>query len=167
MYTVGALASIGAPYFLDEPSDTYVENGKPALLNCLTGGNIKSAIAWRKNGIFLDLAQDGRRMIKSNGSLYFSEIIHDLDEGTYQCEALSSNDMGLDYQILSRTARVIVAGKSDSINVDSLLGLVVFYDCITRRSLFSRKQQQQKSIKKVKCDHRSNFSNLSNWKEEA
>lgn len=60
----------------------------------------------------MDLVQDGRRMIKPNGSLYFSEIIHDEDEGTYQCEALSSNDMGLDYQILSRTARLIVAGKS-------------------------------------------------------
>ena len=50
-------------------------------------------------------------MMKSNGSLYFSEIIHDEDEGTYQCEALSSNDMGLDYRILSRTARLIVTGK--------------------------------------------------------
>lgn len=59
----------------------------------------------------MDLAQDSRRMIKSNGSLYFSEIIDDEDEGTYQCEALSSNDMALDYRILSRTARLIVAGK--------------------------------------------------------
>ena len=111
LYTVGTLSSTGTPYFIDEPSDTYVEKGKPAVLNCLTGGNIKSAIAWRRNGIFLDLAQDSRRMIKSNGSLYFSEIIDDEDEGTYQCEALSSNDMGLDYRILSRTARLIVAGK--------------------------------------------------------
>ena len=111
LYTVGALSSTGAPHFIDEPSDTYVEKGKPAVLNCLTGGNIKSAIAWRRNGIFLDLAQDSRRMIKSNGSLYFSEIIDDEDEGTYQCEALSSNDMALDYRILSRTARLIVAGK--------------------------------------------------------
>lgn len=69
----------------------------------------------------MDLARDGRRMIKPNGSLYFSEIIHGEDEGTYQCEALSSNAMGLDYQILSRTARLIVAGKSDCINVESLL----------------------------------------------
>lgn len=113
LYTVGALASTGAPYFIEEPSDTYVEKGKPAVLNCLVGGNTKSAIAWRRNGIALDLSSDGRRMIKPNGSLYFSEIIHDEDEGTYQCEALSSSDMGLDYQILSRTARLIVAGKSN------------------------------------------------------
>lgn len=137
--TVGA--STGASYFIDEPSDTYVENGKPAVLNCLTGGNIKSAIAWRRNGIFLDLAQDDRRMIKPNGSLYFSDIIHNEDEGTYQCEALSSNDMGLDYQILSRTARLIVAGKLDNMNVESLLDSGSFYDCITRRSLFSKKQK--------------------------
>ena len=91
-------------------------------------------------------------MIKSNGSLYFSEIIHDQDEGTYQCEALSSSDMGLDYQILSRTARVIVAGKSDSVRVESLLDSVVFYDCIIRRSLFSRKQQQQQK-KALSCGY--------------
>ena len=111
LYTAGPLA--GAPHFTDEPSNTYVENGYPAVLNCLTGGKIKSAIAWRRNGILLDLSRDGRRIIKPNGSLYFSEIIRDEDEGTYQCEALSSNDMGLDYQISSRTARLIVAGKSD------------------------------------------------------
>ena len=89
----------------------------------------------------MDLAQDDRRTIKPNGSLYFSDIIHNEDEGTYQCEALSSNDMGLDYQILSRTARLIVAGKLDNINVESLLDSGSFYDCITRRSLFSKKQK--------------------------
>lgn len=113
---VGALASTGAPYFIEEPSDTYVQKGKSALLNCLVGGNTKSAITWRRNGIALDLSSDGRRMIRPNGSLYFSEIMHEKtykpDEGTYQCEAFSSNDMSLDFQILSRTARLIVAGKS-------------------------------------------------------
>ena len=113
---LGTLASTGAPYFIKEPSDTYVERGKSAVLDCLVGGTHKSAITWRRNGIRLDLSNDERRMIKPNGSLYFSEIIHDItqkpDEGTYQCEALSHNDMGLDFQIVSRTARLIVAGKS-------------------------------------------------------
>ena len=105
------------------------------MLNCLTGGSIKSAIAWTRNGIFLDLARDGRRMIKPNGSLYFSEIIHDEDEGIYQCEALSSNDMGLDYQILSRTAHLIVAGKR-TVSISKVFSTRIFYDCITWRSLF-------------------------------
>lgn len=86
----------------------------------------------------LDLSRDGRRMIKPNGSLYFSEIIHDEDEGTYQCEALSSNDMGLDYQILSRTSRLIVAGKLDCISVESVLDSDLF-QCTNRKSLFSKK----------------------------
>ncbi|KAL9972279.1 hypothetical protein ACROYT_G018562 [Oculina patagonica] len=117
----GALASTGAPYFIEEPSDTYVEKGKSALLNCLVGGNTKSAITWRRNGIALDLSSDGRTTIKPNGSLYFSKIIHDKshkpDEGTYQCEAFASNDMGLDFQILSRTARLIVADISSEVTV--------------------------------------------------
>lgn len=138
LFTAGALASTGGPYFIDEPSDTYAESGNPAVLNCLTGGNIKSAIAWRRNGVLLDLSRDGRRMIKPNGSLYFSEIIHDEDEGTYQCEALSSNDMGLDYQILSRTSRLIVAGKLDCISVESVLDSDLF-QCTNRKSLFSKK----------------------------
>lgn len=115
----GTLASTGAPYFIEEPSDTYVEKGKSAILNCLVGGNPKPAVTWRRNGIALHLSSGGRRTIKPNGSLYFSEIIDDKtskpDEGTYQCEALSQSDMSLDYQILSRTARLVVAGRPSSV----------------------------------------------------
>ena len=110
------LASTRAPYFIKEPTDTYVQRGKSAVLDCLVGGSLKAAITWRKNGIALrDLSQDDRRMIKPNGSLYFSKVYHDTaensDEGAYQCEALTRNDMNLDFQILSRTARLLVAGK--------------------------------------------------------
>jgi len=53
-------------------------------------------------------------MIKPDGSLYFSEIIHHKsqkpDEGIYQCEAFSQIS-NLDYQIVSKTAHLIVAGK--------------------------------------------------------
>ena len=107
------LASTRAPYFIKEPTDTYVQRGKSAVLDCLVGGSLKAAITWRKNGIALrDLSQDDRRMIKPDGSLYFSKVNHDTaensDEGAYQCEALTRNDMNLDFQILSRTELVTV-----------------------------------------------------------
>ena len=53
-------------------------------------------------------------MIKQDGSLYFTEIIHNKtdkpDEGIYHCEAESSFE-SRDYQVISRSARVIIAGK--------------------------------------------------------
>ena len=107
---VGAFGVI-APYFIEEPSNIYVRKGKPAVLNCRVGGDPKPSIKWKRNGITLTL--DSRRMIKPDGSLYFSVIIHNKtqkpDEGTYQCEAVSY--ISVDYRIISRTARVIVAGK--------------------------------------------------------
>ena len=70
---------------------------------------------WIRNGNKLNLTSDSRRMIKPDGSLFFSEIIHHKtqkpDEGTYQCEAFS-HISDLDYQIVSKTASLIVAGKS-------------------------------------------------------
>lgn len=118
------LGSTGAPYFIKEPRDTYAQRGKSAVLDCLVGGNLKAAIAWRRNGIVLDLSQDDRRMIRPDGSLYFSKVNHDTtensDEGIYQCEALTRNDMDLDFQILSRTARLVVAGKSHQASVTKL-----------------------------------------------
>ncbi|XP_022797152.1 hemicentin-1-like isoform X1 [Stylophora pistillata] len=115
------LGSTGAPYFIKEPRDTYAQRGKSAVLDCLVGGNLKAAIAWRRNGIVLDLSQDDRRMIRPDGSLYFSKVNHNTtensDEGIYQCEALTRNDMDLDFQILSRTARLVVAEISSKVAV--------------------------------------------------
>lgn len=78
-------------------------------------------------------------MIKLNGFLYFLDIIYNEDEGIYQCEVLLSNDMGLDYQILSRIVCFIVVGKLDNINVESFFDLGFFYDCIIWRSFFLKK----------------------------
>lgn len=116
IFFAGTLASTkSAPYFIEEPSDTYVKKGRPAELKCQVGGNPKPSVMWKRDGNKLDLTGDSRRMIKPDGSLYFSEIIHNKtqkpDEGTYQCEAFSQIS-NLDYQIASRTARLIVAGKS-------------------------------------------------------
>lgn len=122
IFFVGTLASTkSAPYFIEEPSDTYVKKGRSAVLNCRVGGNPMPSITWKRNGNKLDLTSDSRRMIRPDGSLYFSEIIHSKaqkpDEGIYQCEAFSQisqvSQSSLDYQIVSRTARIIVAGKSN------------------------------------------------------
>ena len=111
MCSFAGASAVTAPYFIEEPSDIYVRKGKSAVLNCRVGGNPKPSIKWKRNGITLTL--DSRRMIKPDGSLYFTEIIHNKthkpDEGTYQCEAVSY--ISLDYQVISRTARLIVAGK--------------------------------------------------------
>ena len=106
-----------APYFIEEPTDIFVRKGKSAELKCRVGGDPKPSIKWKRNGITLTL--DSRRTIKPDGSLYISEIIHNKtqkpDEGTYQCEAVSY--ISLDYRVISRTARVIVAGKYSCITL--------------------------------------------------
>lgn len=111
-----------APYFIEEPSDIYVKKGRPAELHCRVGGTPKPSIIWKRNDNNLDLTSDSRRGITANGSLYFSEIIHNKtqkpDEGIYQCAA-SSRIQGFDHKVLSRTARVIVAGISSKVSVIS------------------------------------------------
>lgn len=127
----GTFASTKAPpYFIEEPSDTYVKKGRPAVLKCQVGGNPKPSIMWKRNGNKVDLTSDSRRMIKPDGSLYFSEIIHHKtqkpDEGTYQCEAFSQIS-NLDYQIISKTARLIVAGKSVFLRLEYIHNLPVLW----------------------------------------
>ncbi|KAM7446448.1 putative aminophospholipid-translocase [Porites harrisoni] len=109
---------IKVPYFIEEPSDIYARRGRPTLLKCQVGGDPKPSIRWRRNGVPLSL--DSRRTINPDGSLYFSEIIHNKtqkpDEGTYQCEGVLSYNSE-DYRIISRTARLIIAGISSKVSV--------------------------------------------------
>ena len=110
-FFTGSLAA-DLPHFIEEPSDTYVRKGKPATLKCQVGGNPLPSITWKRNGKQVTL--DSRRTIKPDGSLYFTEIFHNRthkpDEGVYQCEGSQSYN-----KIISRTARVTVAGKLDLI----------------------------------------------------
>lgn len=107
----GSLAAV-LPHFIEEPSETYVRKGKPTTLKCQVGGDPRPSIIWKRNGKQVTL--DSRRNIKPDGSLYFTEILHNRthkpDEGIYQCEAVSRVN-SYDYKIISRTARVTVAGK--------------------------------------------------------
>lgn len=140
----GSLAS-SAPHFIQEPSDTYVRKGKSAIIKCEVEGNPKPSITWKRNGIQVTL--DSRRMIKQDGSLYFTEIIHNKtdkpDEGIYHCEAESSFE-SRDYQVISRSARVIIAGLSSKVSVIPPLLKVTFGD--TARLFCDVKHSNPKAI---------------------
>lgn len=68
-------------------------------------------ITWRKDGVLLSTVVDERRRQLSNGSLLVQNVMHSRhhrpDEGEYQCLA-TLDGLG---SIVSRTARVTVAGK--------------------------------------------------------
>lgn len=99
-------------HFLIEPSDAVTTRGSNILLNCTAESDQGfPVIKWKKDGVFLNLAVDERRQQFSNGSLLIQNIVHSRhhkpDEGLYQCEA-SLEGTGA---IISRTAKVSVAGK--------------------------------------------------------
>lgn len=81
------------------------------LLNCSVNSDIPAKVRWKKDGTFLNLASDDRRQVLSDGSLLISSVMHSKhnkpDEGVYQCVA-SIDSLGT---IISRTARLNVAGK--------------------------------------------------------
>lgn len=68
-------------------------------------------ITWRKDGVLLSTVVDERRRQLANGSLLVQNVLHSRhhqpDEGEYQCLA-ALEGLG---SIVSRTARVTVAGK--------------------------------------------------------
>uniref|UniRef100_A0A672QY00 Neogenin 1a n=1 Tax=Sinocyclocheilus grahami TaxID=75366 RepID=A0A672QY00_SINGR len=96
--------------FSTEPSDTLAVRGAPTLLNCSAHSESPAKIEWKKDGSFLSLASDDRRQVLAEGSLLISSVVHSKhnkpDEGVYQCVATIDN-LGT---IISRTARVNVAG---------------------------------------------------------
>lgn len=68
-------------------------------------------ITWRKDGVLLSAVVDERRRQLNNGSLLVQNVMHSRhhrpDEGEYQCLATLEGQGS----IVSRTARVTVAGK--------------------------------------------------------
>lgn len=78
-------------------------------------------ITWRKDGVLLSTVVDERRQQLANGSLLVQNVMHSRhhrpDEGEYQCLA-TLEGLG---SIVSRTARVTVAGKTETIGFQSLL----------------------------------------------
>ena len=98
--------------FRSEPSDAVGSRGGNVLLNCSAEADRGvPVIRWKKDGIPLALGTDERKQQLPNGSLLIRNVLHSRhhkpDEGLYQCEA-SLGDAG---SIVSRTARVAIAGK--------------------------------------------------------
>ncbi|KAJ8249260.1 hypothetical protein GJAV_G00232900 [Gymnothorax javanicus] len=100
-------------WFSVEPADTLAVRGAPAALNCsaLSDSSSPARVEWKKDGTFLNLASDDRRLLLSDGSLLITSVLHSKhnkpDEGVYQCVA-SIDNLGT---IVSRTARLTVAGQ--------------------------------------------------------
>lgn len=98
-------------HFVSEPSDAVTMRGGNVLLNCSAESDRGvPVIKWKKDGLILALGMDDRKQQLPNGSLLIQNILHSRhhkpDEGLYQCEA-SLGDSG---SIISRTAKVMVAG---------------------------------------------------------
>ena len=127
--------------FLSEPSDAVTMRGGNVLLNCSAESDRGvPVIKWKKDGIHLALGMDERKQQLPNGSLLIQNILHSRhhkpDEGLYQCEA-SLGDAG---SIVSRTARVAVAGEwvfpFFPLPFPSLLFTPVFWDWKEMTSLW-------------------------------
>uniref|UniRef100_A0AAX7TZB2 DCC netrin 1 receptor n=1 Tax=Astatotilapia calliptera TaxID=8154 RepID=A0AAX7TZB2_ASTCA len=90
-------------------------------------------ITWRKDGVLLSTVVDERRRQLSNGSLLVQNVMHSRhhrpDEGEYQCLA-TLDGLG---SIVSRTARVTVAGPLKVVvpteSVSSYLGDTALLRC--------------------------------------
>ncbi|XP_058473189.1 netrin receptor DCC isoform X3 [Solea solea] len=99
--------------FTQEPQDTVTVRGGVLQLDCQAQSDAAAeppAITWRKDGVLLSAVVDERRRQLSNGTLLVQNVVHSRhhrpDEGEYQCLA-TLDGLG---SIVSRTARVTVAG---------------------------------------------------------
>lgn len=100
--------------FSQEPQDTVTVRGSVLQLDCQAHVDAVSGpptIIWRKDGVLLSTVVDERRQQFSNGTLVVQNVMHSRhhrpDEGEYQCLA-TVDGLG---SIVSRTAKVTVAGK--------------------------------------------------------
>lgn len=99
-------------YFLVEPMDVLSVRGASVIMNCSAYCETSPKIEWKKDGTFLNLVSDDRRQLLPDGSLLINSVVHSKhnkpDEGYYQCVA-TVESLGT---IVSRTAKLTVAGKS-------------------------------------------------------
>uniref|UniRef100_A0A3Q1GBB7 Ig-like domain-containing protein n=1 Tax=Acanthochromis polyacanthus TaxID=80966 RepID=A0A3Q1GBB7_9TELE len=101
--------------FTQEPQDSVTVRGGTLQLDCQAQSDVAAAgppaITWRKDGVLLSTVVDERRQQLANGSLLVQNVVHSRhhrpDEGEYQCLA-TLDGLG---SIVSRTAKVTVAGK--------------------------------------------------------
>lgn len=107
-----------------EPQDTVTVRGGVLQLDCQAQSDSTAgppAITWRKDGVLLSTVVDERRQQMANGSLRVENVVHSRhhrpDEGEYQCLA-TLDGLG---SIVSRTARVTVAGKLQPCNTPKMV----------------------------------------------
>ena len=100
--------------FNEEPTDLVVMRNKPAKLRCNVTARNNVNISWMKDGKALDLSNDTRRTILSDGSLYFQTIVRQKklspDAGVYRCVGETKVN-GIQFKIISQKARLTVVGK--------------------------------------------------------
>uniref|UniRef100_A0A669B4V5 DCC netrin 1 receptor n=1 Tax=Oreochromis niloticus TaxID=8128 RepID=A0A669B4V5_ORENI len=119
-----------------EPQDTVTVRGGVLQLDCQAQSDAVAGaptITWRKDGVLLSTVVDERRRQLSNGSLLVQNVMHSRhhrpDEGEYQCLA-TLDGLG---SIVSRTARVTVAGPLKVVvpteSVSSYLGDTALLRC--------------------------------------
>uniref|UniRef100_A0A3Q0S7A9 DCC netrin 1 receptor n=1 Tax=Amphilophus citrinellus TaxID=61819 RepID=A0A3Q0S7A9_AMPCI len=122
--------------FTQEPQDTVTVRGGVLKLDCQAQSDAVAGpptITWRKDGVLLSTVVDERRRQLSNGSLLVQNVMHSRhhrpDEGEYQCLA-TLDGLG---SIVSRTAKVIVAGPLKVVvpteSVSSYLGDTALLRC--------------------------------------
>ncbi|MED6239549.1 hypothetical protein ATANTOWER_007807 [Ataeniobius toweri] len=112
-------SSSSSPSFVDftftlEPQDMVTVRGGVLQLDCQAQSDaaaVPPSIMWRKDGVLLSTVVDERRRQLENGTLMVQNVVHSRhhrpDEGEYQCLA-TLDGLG---SIVSRTAKVTVAGK--------------------------------------------------------
>ncbi|XP_037835371.1 netrin receptor DCC isoform X2 [Kryptolebias marmoratus] len=122
--------------FPQEPQDTVTVRGGVLQLDCQAQADAAAglpAITWRKDGVLLSAVVDERRRQLGNGTLLVQNVVHSRhhrpDEGEYQCLA-TLEGLG---SIVSRTAKVTVAGPLRVIvpteSVSSYLGDTALLRC--------------------------------------
>ncbi|XP_047228250.1 netrin receptor DCC [Girardinichthys multiradiatus] len=134
-------SSSSSPGFVDftftlEPQDMVTVRGGVLQLDCQAQSDAAAAppsIMWRKDGVLLSTVVDERRRQLENGTLMVQNVVHSRhhrpDEGEYQCLA-TLDGLG---SIVSRTAKVTVAGPLRVIvpteSVSSYLGDTALLRC--------------------------------------
>ncbi|XP_058880325.1 netrin receptor DCC-like isoform X2 [Acipenser ruthenus] len=120
--------------FLQEPADIVTVRGGNVQLDCSAESDQGTpVISWKKDGVFLNSVVEERRQQLPNGSLIIQNVVHSRhhrpDEGLYLCQA-SLEGVGA---IVSRTAKVTVAGPlrlvTQTESVSSFVGDTALLKC--------------------------------------
>ena len=77
--------SLSAPFFLQRPAETTVNESQTAIMKCIADGNPKPTITWSKLNSSLPT---GHHKIDPSGSLILNDVKHG-DAGVFSCSANS------------------------------------------------------------------------------